>query len=264
MRRRLFRRLLAGLAAVLVTCAGVAVLVHLPAVQERAWRRTAAAVEASTGWRPAAESVQLRAFPARLVVRGLTLSVGDRPALAVERLEARWSWPRLLRSPHRLESLEIEGPAVDAAALPSRGEPTEDRVGADLLGSFEVGSLRIERGRAVGGFADLGLELEGITLEAGLSAGRAVLEGEIGKLAVSRDSRLLELGSARLRAGARRDEVAIESLALTGGAAFAEATGTVRTEPGPDGRLELRLGGDLAALAGWWDPNLASGFQPEG
>ena len=147
------RRLLLGLAAaVLVVLVGAIALVHLPPVQDRAWRRVVAAVEASTGWRAVAEDVALRGFPARLVVRGLTLSAGDRPALTVERLEARWSWWRLLRSPHRLESLVIEGPVVDTDALPSSEESTDDRASIDLFESFEVGSLRLVRGRAVGGF----------------------------------------------------------------------------------------------------------------
>jgi len=258
------RRLLLGLAAaVLAMLVGIIALLHLPAVQARVWRRVVAAVEASTGWRPAAEDVALRGFPARLVVRGLTLSVGGRTVLGVDAVEARWRWRRLLTEPRRIESLVVEGPTLDLEALPAAepGEPSSD---LDPWRTFEIGTLRVSGAAISGGARDLDVEVAGLDLGGSLVGGRAEVAITADRVELMRLTRTLDLGRLDLEAAADRGGVAVQRLSLAGAATALDLVGELATDGGATGEFEVEIEADLPVVAEWWDPNLVSGLSPEG
>ncbi|HSN55252.1 MAG TPA: hypothetical protein VLT32_11285, partial [Candidatus Sulfomarinibacteraceae bacterium] len=255
--------LLALGATMVVVCAAVVAVVHAPSVQEAVFRRAAAAIEHETGWSLTAESVSLRAFPARLSARGLVLSTGGRAVLSVDAIEARWRWRGLLAEPRRIESLVVEGPTLDLEALPTAeagAAPSE----LDPWRALEIGSLRLRGGVVSGGALDLDVEVGGLELGGSLVGGRAEVAITADRVALMRLTRALDLGRLELEAAADRGGVAVQRLSLAGAATTLDLVGELATDGGPNGAFEVEIEADVPVVAEWWDPNLVSGLSPEG
>ena len=243
----------------------VAVTVHLPGVQRAAWRRVAVSIEESTGWRIEADDLALRVFPARLVAEDVDVGVEGRTVATVARLQARWRWWSLVGEAPRLESLLLEEVVLDLGGLPeSSATDADDSDPAEILDGFEIGDLRVTGGQAVG--ASFGLEgvFKGVSVEARLEDGAASLGLSVGEAAVVRSSRTLDLGKLILRATADREGIRVDEFELAGSSAVFRVVGDLDLMPATEGRFDLWAEADLAAITGWWDPNLLSGLEPEG
>ncbi len=238
-------------------------VVHLPGVQRIAWRRLTAAVEESTGWRVEAESVRLRAMPARLEITGLTVAGGAGTVATVDHLRAGWRWRRLLGTPRRLEEIDFDGVSFHPDALPPPDLSGEAQSTA-LWDGLEIGALRVSGGWVGDSSQDIEYELGGVAVDGSLEQGSATFELSARRLRLIRSKRILDLGPLKIHGQAGEDGLQLESFELGGTAAHLRATGSVTTAPGMTGRFELRAGVDVAALANWWDPNLTAGLDPQG
>lgn len=246
-----------------VVVAILVVVVHLPGVQRIAWRRLTEAVEESTGWRVEADSLRLRAIPARLEIAGLTVTGEAGTMVTIDRLSARWRWRRLLGTPHRLEEIDLDGVSFHPDALPSAG-PSGQAQSTTLWNSLEIGALRVRGGRVGDSLEDIEFELDGVAVDGSLVHASATVELSARRLRLIRSKRILDFGPLKIHGVAGEDGLHIERLELGGTAVHLRAAGSLTTTPGITGRFELRAGADLAALAGWWDPNLATGLDPRG
>jgi len=256
------RAILVVLSLVLVA-AILMVVVHLPGVQRIAWRRLTAAVEESTGWRVEAESLRLRAIPARLEIAGLTITGETGTIAMVDRLSARWRWRRLFGVPRRLEEIDLDGVSFHPDALPPL-DPSGEAQSTDLWNGLEIGALRVGGGHVGDSLQDIEYELDGIAIDASLVHGSAMVELSARRLKLIRSIRILDLGPLTIRGEAGEDGLELEAFELGGTAVHLRATGNVTTTPEMTGRFELRAVADVAALAGWWDPNLVAGLNPRG
>ncbi len=258
------RRWILGLLALLVTLIVVAaIIVHLPGVQGIAWRRAAAAIEEVSGYRIEVETLAVRVLPATLDASGVTVAGGGRTFATIDHVSARWRWRRLLDEPRRLEVLVIEGVAVDLDALPI-DEPETDRLGASPLKSFEIGELRVTAGG--GGASITGIEagIDGVEVTARLEDGLAVGEIRARELTLTQAGRRLVFGPIEVVGSGGDDGVNIDGISVDGTAASVRADGRLNFEPAITGGFEVEISADIAALAGWWDPNLVSGLDPSG
>jgi len=243
----------------------VVVTVHLPGVQRAVWRRVAASIEESTGWKIEVDGVTLRALPARLVASDVAVSIEGRTIAALARLQARWRWWSLLGEPRRVESLLLDGLTIDLGGLP---EASSDDAGgmdpAEILGGFEIGDLRVSGGRAID--TSFGVEgvFEGVSVEARLEEGIASLELSVAEVAVVRSSRNLDLGELLLRATADREGLQLSEFELGGSSAVVRVAGNLALDPETEGHFDVECEADLAAITGWWDPNLLTGLEPDG
>ena len=251
------------LSLVAVVAAILVVVVHLPGVQRSAWRRLTTAVEESTGWRIEAESLRLRVMPARLEIEGLTIAGGTGTIATVDRLSAGWRWRRLLAAPPRLEEVDLDGVSLYPDALPPP-DPSGEVPSAALWDGLEIGALRVRGGRVGDSLEDIEYSLDGVAMDGNLEDGSATVELTARRLRLIRSKRILDLGSLKIRGEAGEDGLHIEDFELGGGAVHLRAAGSVTTTPEITGRFELRAGADVAALAGWWDPNLEAGVDPRG
>jgi hypothetical protein len=255
-----FRRTILVVLSLVVAAAILAVVAHLPGVQRAVWRRMTAAVEESTGWRVEAESLRLRVVPARLKITGLTVAGGGGTIATVDSLSARWRWRRLLGTPRRLEEIDLDGVSFHPDALPSAG-PSGQAQSTTLWNSLEIGALRVRGGRVGDSLEDIEFELDGVAVDGSLVHASATVELSARRLRLIRSKRILDFGPLKIHGVAGEDGLHIESFELGGTAVHLRAAGSLTTTPGITGRFELRAGADLAALAGWWDPNLATGLD---
>jgi len=257
------RTILVVLSLVVVVAAILVVVVHLPGVQRIAWRRLTTAVEESAGWRVEAESMSLRVIPARLEITGLTVAGGAGTIATVDRLSARWRWRRLLAAPRRLEEMDLDGVSFHPDALPPP-DPSGEAQATALWDGLEIGSLQVRGGRIGHSVQDIEYSLDGVSVGGRLEDGSATVELSVRRLSLIRSKRILDLGPLNIRGEAGEDGLHIEDFELGGAAVHLRAAGSLTTTPEMTGRFELRAGADVAALAGWWDPNLAAGVDPQG
>jgi len=251
------------LLSVFVAATILTVVVHLPGVQHMVWQRLTAAVEESTGWRVEAESVRLRAMPARLEITGLTVAGGAGTVATVDHLRAGWRWRRLLGTPRRLEEVDLDGVSFHPDALPPPS-PSAEAQSNTFWNGLEIEALRVGGGRVGDSLQDIQYELGGVAVDGSLVQGSATVELSARRLRLIRSKRILDLGPLKIQGEAGEDGFHIEGFELGGAAAHLRATGSLTTTPGMTGRFELRAGADVAVLAGWWDPNLAAGVDPRG
>ena len=257
------RTILVVLSLVVVVAAILVVVVHLPGVQRIAWRRLTTAVEGSTGWRVEAESMRLRVIPARLEITGLRVAGGAGTIATVDRLRAGWRWRRLLATPRRLEEMDLDGVSFHPDALPPP-VPSGEARSAAVWDGLEIGSLQVRGGRIGHAVQDIEYSLDGVAVDGRLEDGSATVELSARLLRLIRSKRILDLGPLKIHGEAGEDGLHIEDFELGGTAVHLRAAGSLTTTPGMRGRFELRAGADVAALAGWWDPNLAAGVDPRG
>ena len=260
MRRRLLRIGLGiAVAAVLLVVLLVAV-VHVPAVQRRAFELAAARLEAATGWSMAADGVRLNLLTGTLRMHGIEVSAGHGTVASVARLEAQWTWRGLLGSPPRLESLEIARPVVDLTALPpSSAAPQAEGAPFDaeqIFTAFELGRLRVEDGTARAAAAGVDLEGRDVRVTAGLVAARLTLEAGADGVSATRDGRTLAAGPVELGLAGGADGLRLEKLRVAGEdvALRLDGRGTLPPSPGVD--LDVDLEADVARVLQWWDPSL--------
>ena len=143
------RKLLIALGGLIAFLLLIVVLLHTRAVQQPLARVITDSIESEMGWRVQVEDPRLRLWPARFSSGVITVSAGSRQVASIERLEARWSWAAVLRSPRRIEELQIEGLEIDLREplrLPS-SENAGDDVPVDPWRVFEVGRVRITNSR---------------------------------------------------------------------------------------------------------------------
>jgi outer membrane protein assembly factor BamA len=254
---------IAALVVALIACAVVAV--HNPGVQRRVWRSVTAAIAESSNLQIEAGEVRLRALPARLVLRDLTVSIEGQKLLTVEEIRADWIWRKLAAQPHRIEKIFVRHPVFFGDALPSQGGSTENPQEIDPWGRFEIGSLEVSGGSATGDMADVRVMLDEVAMRAHLgirSAGAAI---EAGNLKLDRADRQLELGPLSLEAEASADGiVTVHKLEIMGAAASFTADGGLTTSPTMTGHFATDIQANLEAVAEWWDPNLVTGLAPAG
>jgi len=257
------RRTILVLLSLFVAAAILAVVVHVPGVQRIAWRRLTAGIEESTGWRIEAESVRLRAMPARLEITGLTVAGGAGTVATVDYLSAGWRWRRLLGTPRRLEEMELDGVSFHPDALPPPDLSGEAQPTA-LWNDLEIRALRVGGGRVRDSLQDIQYELGAVAVDGSLVQGSATVELSARRLRLIRSKRILDLGPLKIHGEAGGDGLHIEDFELGSAAVHLRIAGSVTTTPGMTGRFDLRAGADVAALADWWDPNLAAGLDPRG
>ncbi len=248
-----------------VTAGLVAVaVVHNPAVQRRAWQAVTDAVEEGSGFRIEAGDVRLRAFPARLVIRDMTVSAAGRTVLTVEEIRADWRWRRLADRPRRLEHVVVRGPQFFADALPPVRDDAAAAPEIDIWGAFEIGSFEVSGGRGSGSVPDIHVVLDDVAMRAEMVGGRAAAAVEAGGLVVTRSGRDLIVGPLRLDVAASADGVEVRKLEVEGEAVSLTTAGRLTQSPHMAGRFDVQVEADLPSVAEWWDPNLVTGLALEG
>ena len=257
--------LLVAAAFVLLMVAGWLVL-HSAAVQRPVVERALAAVEASTGWRIEVAEPELRLWPGRVEARGVRVSTGGEPVATVDRIEATWRWPALLGDPARLETVALEGVAVDLRdlELPEPAEAPPEALPADPWRTVEIGRLALSEGRVQAQVLDVEATLEEVRAAASLTDGQAAVDAGARRALLERQGRTLVLGPVELKAAASADGAVGERLAAASSGVSLEASGRVGFSDGLTAAVELASRADLAGVLGWWDPNLVTGLDPRG
>lgn len=260
------RVLLLVAAAFVLLMAAVWLVLHSAAVQRPLAERALAAVEASTGWRVEVAEPRLRLWPGRLEAEGVAVSAGGDPVAMIDRIEATWSWPALFGDPARLESVSLEGVAVDLRnlELPEMPETSGEGPPVDPWRMLEIGRLTLSGGRVRAEVLEVEATLEEVRAAASLTDGRAAVEAGAGQATLERQGRTLVLGPVELRAAASADGVIVERLSAGGSEVALEASGKVTFSDGTAATVELETRADLAGALGWWDPNLVTGLDPRG
>ncbi len=228
--------------------------------------RVTAAIEEQTGWRIEIDEPRLGLWPARLVATGVRVFAGERQVASVDRIEASWRWTVVADAPHRLNSVELTGVALDLRdlELPPAAETPPDAAPVDPWRVVEGVELRLAGGRVDGRAMDVAGTLVGVRIAASLVDGRARADVEADRLELERQDRVLALGPLELAASASADGVVVErsgSRARSwdrGHRRDQVRRGAERTRSTSTGRAEL------AAVLEWWDPNVATGLSPEG
>ena len=248
---------------VLAILATIAVVVHLPFVQRSIWNRFAITIEKSTGWQVVTDEFALRALPGRIQANGIRVAYGGRTVIWLDRFEAKWRWFGVLRQPHRIESLTLEGVRVDSEALPESSANAEDD-GSSLLEDFEVGELRIIGFGAAESISGIEVVVDGLNIDGRLVSGQATVRASAERLSLSRESRLLDLGSIDIEGHGSQDGFRIERVTLGSSSVGLSMAGEVGFSPAAAGRFEVDAEFDLETIAYWWDPNLVTGLEPSG
>jgi hypothetical protein len=257
------RRTILVLLSLFVAAAILTAVAHLSGVQRIAWRRLTAAIEISTGWQVEADSVRLRAMPARLEIVGLTIGGGTGTVVTVDRLHAWWRWRHLLSVPRRVERVDLDGVSFHPDAMPLP-DPAEEAQPTFLWDSLEIGSLQVRGGRVGDSVQEIEYSLDGVAVDGRLEDGSAAVELSARRLKLIRSKRVLDLGPMRVLGAAGDDGLYIDDFELGGEAAHLWASGGVMMTPEISGRFDLGAGADVAVLVGWWDPNLAARLDPQG
>ncbi len=267
MTRRLLRIGLWSAFIGLVIAAIVLAIVHLPAVQRRAFEEVAHRLQAATGLTIASDGVRLRLLPAGLWMEGVEVSAETGTIARIGRLEAHWSWRELMASPPRLASLDLIEPRIDLSALPPSPEPAEDDGDVEveqLLAAFELGRLRLVDGSAQATTAGVSLEADGVRVEAGLRAARLAVSAVAERVAATRESRSLVAGPVTVELAGGADGVHLQRVELAGNELAVRLDGTATLAPHAGVELVVVLQADVARLLAWWDPDLAVGGEIAG
>jgi outer membrane protein assembly factor BamA len=257
------RKFLIIVAVVIALIVAAMVAVHLPSVQRSVWSRLAASIEDSSGWQITTDEIALRAMPARLRMSGVMVAHGGRTVVSLDRLEAGWRWLGILRPPHRLERLTLEGVDVDADALPERSAGDEETE-ISLWELVEIGELRV---LGVGGSDSIsGIEVgvDGLNIEGQLVSGSATARVSADRLSLARNGRVLDFGSVDIEGHGSQEGLRVQRLDLGSAAVGLSVTGEIGFSPAADGRFEVSSEVDVETVAHWWDPNLVTGLEPAG
>ncbi len=261
-KRRKLVLVIVALIAVLI--ASAVVVIHTSDVQRRIWDTVTASVEASSDVKIDVGEVRLRAFPARLMLRDLAVSISGKTVVTIDEMRAEWTWRGLATSPHRIERVVVRHPVFSVDALPSEERAPGARSEMDPWGRFEIGSLEVTEGSATGGVSDIRFVLAEVSMQARLGARSAAAAVRAERLELDRSGRQLGLGPLDLEADASPEGITVQRLEVAGDAAVFSAAGRLATSPGMTGRFEAEIEADLPAVAGWWDPNLVTGLAPAG
>ena len=261
-RRRILAIVVLALLALLVV---LWLVVHSRGVQRAVTERVIAAINDSTGWQLEVDDARLRVWPARLLVEGLTVSSADQRVASVARIEATWSWPAVLGTPRRIESVELAGVDVDLRGVePPDVESSAAETASDPWRVVEIGRLVLTRGRVDAAALDVDGTMEGIRIEGSMVDGRAQAGLDADRLVLVRQGRSLDLGSVALDAEASANGIVVQRLAADGPEIGVDASAEVELGDPPSGRGRFTGRADLTAALGWWDPNLVTGLEVDG
>jgi len=243
--------------------AAVVAVFHLPGVQRSIWNRLAASIEEGSGWQISADEFALRAFPARLRMSGVTVASGGLRVASLDRIEARWGWLGIVRAPHKLDVLVLDGVDFDPRALPEQSADADDSAISvwELVEIGELHVLGVGAGESISGIEVVvgGMNIDG-RLVSGLATARVTAE----KLSLARDGRFLDLGSIDIEGHGSQDGLRVERLSVGSATASLFVTGEIEFSPSTDGRFEVSAEIDTETVAHWWDPNLVTGLEPSG
>jgi translocation and assembly module TamA len=257
------RKVIVVAGVVVALIATAAVVVHLPGVQRSVWHRLSASIEEDTGWRIAAESFAFRGWPARLRMSGVTADNGGRTVASLDRVEVRWSWLGLSRTPRRLERLILDGLDVDLDALPEQSTTGGDST-ISLWELIEIGELRVLGSGGSKSIPGIDVAADGLNIEGRLVSGSGTAEITAQRLLVTREGRPLDLGSVEIVGRGSRDGLQLERLEIGSAEIGLSVTGRAEFLPSLNGRFDVNTEADVAVVAHWWDPNLATGLEPRG
>jgi len=258
------RRKLAIVAAALIALlAVVAVVVHLPGVQRSIWNRLVGSIEDGSDWQVAADDIAFRVLPPRFQTSGVTVAYQGRTVVWLDRLEASWRWLGVLRPPHRLESLTLEGVDFDSEALPESSVKNQESK-TSFWEDFEIGELRVIGVGASEFLAGIEVVVEGMNLDGQLVSGLATARISVAQLSLAREGRVLALGAVAVAGRGSQQSLRVDQLELDAAAAELSVTGEIGFTPATNGRFEISAEVDIEAVAYWWDPNLVSGLDPAG
>jgi len=220
-------------------------------------------IEESSGWQIATDDIALRMLPAQLQTNGITVAYEGRTVVWLDRVEAKWRWLRVLRPPHRLESLTLEGVQVDFDSLPEKSADSQ-AAGFSFLEAFEIGKLRVIGVGAAESISGIEVAVDGLNIDGRLVSGLATARVSAENLSLARDGRILQLGSVDLEGHGSQEGLRVERLKLGSTAVGLLVSGEMSFTPALDGRFEVISKVDLDSAASWWDPNLATGLDPTG
>ncbi|MCG6950604.1 MAG: BamA/TamA family outer membrane protein [Acidobacteria bacterium] len=258
------RRLL-GIAVVTLVGLLVALLlvIHLPGVQRAVWERVTASIEEASGWRVESEQVSFRVLPTRFRASNLELTTGGRRVASIENLEATWRWRKVVSAPYRLETLLVDGVRLDLDALPGRSESAGSK-SIGPLDFIEVQELRIRKVAGAGSIAETEVVVDGLNVESRLVSGSVTATLSADQLTLDRAGRVFDLGVVAAEVAGSAEGLRVTGLELDSPAVSVQVSGEVSFDSGVAGEFQVRTGVDVANLASWWDPNLATGLQPSG
>ncbi len=246
-----------------VVCA-LWIVLHLERSQRKVWSLVAEKVDESSCLRLDVEHFSYRLWPARVWMRGLTVSDNNGGGISVDSIDATWSWLQIVRKPTRLRSLSVSGLEVAFDRLPEVCTNPADEAQTDPWHAFAIDELTV-RDTNLGAAADgLALSLEGVGVEGALKGGQLDLHTVADTVIVEKMERVLELSglSATLTAG--DSGIEIKQFAVAKGPLTAEGAGAMKLGPVSAAEGRFAVAPDLAALMDWWDPALAQRLRPEG
>jgi len=257
------KTLIIGASIVFAFLVVLTIVVHLSFVQRSIWNRIAAAIEESSGWQIEIDEIALRVLPARLKTAGVTVAYEGRTVASMERIEVQWGWLGVLRAPHRIQVLVVDGVEIDADALPEL-ESTPDEPASSIWELVEIGELRVIGMGGAESVAGIELVVDGLNIDGRLESGLAAARLSAGKLSLVRDTRILDLGSIEIDGHGSPDGLQIDRLNFGSTEASLFVTGEIGFSPATAGRFEVEAEFDLETIAHWWDPNLVTGLEPAG
>ncbi len=261
-RRRILGVFVLGLLVMLVV---LWLVVHSRGVQRALTERVTTGIEMSTGWKVDVDDARLRVWPVRLIVEDLTVSSGDRRVVSVERIEATWSWPAVLGTPRRVQSVGLTGVDLDLREFePPDVESTAGASSSDPWRGVEIGRLVLRRGRVDAAAFDVDGTMEGIRVGGSMIDGRAQAGLDADRLVLVLDGRTLDLGGVALDATASADGVVVNRLATDGPEIGLDASAEVDLDDPPSGHGTFTGRADIAVALGWWDPNMVTGLEVDG
>jgi len=240
-------------------------VLHTSAVQRPGFARLEATIEEQTGWKIEIEDPRFRLWPAKLRTGRISASIAGVELLSVEGLDARWTWSSVMEEPRRFDEIIIRGLEFDFRDPPSlpQVQTEETPSNNDPWRVVEVDRLIIDGRGGTAGALDLVGEIDGLSVEAGLVEGEALVDFSADEMTVERSDRLLELGSVAARVVADKDGVRVSDLKIDGDDLRARMDGGWSLSAG-EGRADFDLASDLRSVLEFWDPNLVSGLDPSG
>jgi len=262
-RRRKFFIALAALAALAVMAV---VIAHTRGVQRPVFDRVTAAIEEQTGVTVTFGEAGLRLWPARLVAEEIEISISGTSIARVERLEAQWNWTAVWSEPRHVSDIVIDGldgDLTDIPPLPER-ETVHDPDPSDPWRMVEIGRLEVRGNGGTGAVTEMVAGLDGLKVQARLVDGVAGADLQAARLWIERSERVLDLGSVAVDVTADGGGIEVRAVDLTGGAVEGEGRGEASFDDPMSAKAGLHFVGDLAGMVTWWDPNIASGLEPDG
>lgn len=263
---RRLRVLLRVVAVVIAVIAGLIVTIHLQPVQRAVWERVRPIIEDATGLTISVGELSLRAWPARLEVSQVELRSAQGQLATIDRVVATWRWRRLRAVPPRLDSLVLTSPMVDLDALPvSDRDSSLESASVDPWSVVEIGRLSISSGDLDGSAPEVDWYARNVALAGHLLDGEAWARLEVESADVTHEGRTLRVGPIHVEATADRGgPVKVTRLDVEGDEVSLQASGSLDPAPPYAAEAQIELKAGLDAVARWWDPEIASRYQPSG